>query len=80
MKRIKWNIKIEYCAHNMINIVCPLFPAGPDDCDFEDEPRFTCHWHNASGYILQWVRNTGSTPSRNTGPNGDATDGLNGSM
>ena len=53
--------------------------AGPDDCMFENENQATCHWKNSDGYPLKWSRNTGGTPSSNTGPSGDATNGFNGS-
>ena len=57
----------------------PLFFAGPDDCSFEYESKFPCHWYNISGYSLRWIRYSGSTPSYNTGPTGDATVGFDGS-
>ena len=57
----------------------PIFFVGPDDCSFEFERRFPCHWYNIAGYILTWIKNNGSTPSYNTGPTGDATVGFGGS-
>ena len=57
----------------------PLFFAGPDDCSFEYESQFPCHWYNIAGYSLRWIRYRGSTSSYNTGPTGDATVGFDGS-
>ncbi|GFU09589.1 MAM and LDL-receptor class A domain-containing protein 2 [Trichonephila clavipes] len=48
---------------------CP----NPGSCDFEDD---LCTWQNAeSGVDVEWMRNSGPTPTNNTGPNVDHTLG-----
>nr|XP_042908894.1 MAM and LDL-receptor class A domain-containing protein 2 [Parasteatoda tepidariorum] len=43
----------------------------PGSCDFEYD---LCSWQNAESDVdLKWMRNTGPTPTANTGPNGDHT-------
>ncbi|XP_035221345.1 MAM and LDL-receptor class A domain-containing protein 2-like [Stegodyphus dumicola] len=45
----------------------------PGSCDFETD---LCTWQNANSDVdLEWVRNTGSTPTANTGPDVDHTLG-----
>ncbi|XP_054714592.1 LOW QUALITY PROTEIN: MAM and LDL-receptor class A domain-containing protein 2-like [Uloborus diversus] len=45
----------------------------PASCNFEDD---LCTWQNAEdGVQLEWVRNTGSTPTDGTGPDVDHTLG-----
>ena len=68
-----------HSTHGIFCMICALFLAGPDDCEFENERQITCHWRNISGYSLKWIRNKGSTPSADTGPTGDTTTNFNGS-
>ena len=54
--------------------------SGPDDCEFEEKAKPTCHWENViSSAKFTWQRGTGSTPSTGTGPQGDASANYNGS-
>ena len=46
---------------------------GEDDCLF-DEQEF-CFWKDQSNEVYRWQRIKGSTPSGNTGPDGDHTSG-----
>jgi hypothetical protein len=48
---------------------------GPDDCEF-DYDGF-CFWKNDKNslYTFDWLRWTGATPSKNTGPTADHTSG-----
>ena len=41
-------------------------------CTFE---LGTCGWHNDPAASAQWLRHRGSTPSDDTGPDGDAYTG-----
>lgn len=48
---------------------CP----APGSCDFEED---LCTWQNAeSGVDVEWVKNSGPTPTNGTGPNVDRTLG-----
>ncbi|XP_055943864.1 MAM and LDL-receptor class A domain-containing protein 2-like isoform X2 [Argiope bruennichi] len=48
---------------------CP----NPGSCDFESD---LCTWQNAeTGVDIEWVRNSGPTPTENTGPDVDHTLG-----
>ena len=54
----------------------PTPPAGsshPGDCDFDKD---MCLWKSATFADLTWTRNSGQTPSYQTGPDGDHTSGL----
>lgn len=45
----------------------------PGSCDFESD---LCTWQNSeTGVDVEWVRNTGSTPTEDTGPDVDHTLG-----
>lgn len=45
----------------------------PGSCDFEED---LCTWQNAeSGVDLEWIKNSGPTPTNGTGPNVDQTLG-----
>ena len=66
-------------VYSLIYDVPTFFFAGPDDCSFESESQFPCHWYNITRYSLRWIRYSGSTPSYDTGPTGDATVGFDGS-
>ena len=46
---------------------------GPDDCEFDGEEF--CHWKNSKTADAKWLRHTGVTTSRHTGPIGDHTSG-----
>ena len=49
---------------------------SPGTCDFETSD---CGWINEAGDEFDWIRTKGSTPSSNTGPDGDHTiDGYGG--
>lgn len=45
----------------------------PGSCDFEKD---MCTWQNAeSGVDIEWIRNSGPTPTNGTGPSIDRTLG-----
>lgn len=44
----------------------------PGDCTFENG---MCTWVNTKGDVFDWTRNSGSTPSLQTGPSVDHTLG-----
>ncbi|XP_037948147.1 ALK tyrosine kinase receptor [Teleopsis dalmanni] len=48
---------------------CDKIPYG-GRCDFEND---WCGWHDSGKTILSWSRHTGSSPTHDTGPDGDHT-------
>ncbi|XP_065663761.1 uncharacterized protein LOC100199496 isoform X2 [Hydra vulgaris] len=54
---------------------CFLKPCGlgDDDCLFDEQKL--CSWTDRSSDVYKWQRIKGSTPSGNTGPDGDHTSG-----
>ncbi|KAL9915872.1 anaplastic lymphoma kinase isoform 1-T8 [Glossina fuscipes fuscipes] len=48
---------------------CDKIPYG-GRCDFEND---WCGWHDSGKTILAWSRHTGSSPTHDTGPDGDHT-------
>eukprot|EP00794_Sanderia_malayensis_P004747 gene4747-5371_t len=61
---------------NCFNGRCNL---GPHDCDFDAVDRPMCDWkHVSTNDYMRFRHITGSTPSFNTGPSGDASPGRNG--
>ncbi len=46
--------------------------ASIGNCDFEVD---TCGWTQSDNDQWDWIRNSGSTPSKYTGPSGDADSG-----
>lgn len=51
----------------------PVGSSHPGDCDFDKD---MCLWKSATFADLTWTRNSGQTPSYQTGPVGDHTSGL----
>ena len=59
---------------NMIFNMVVTVSVSPLDCDFDVN---TCTWVQGDTDDFNWSRISGSTPSNNTGPNGDHTTGKN---
>ena len=59
---------------NMILNMVVTVSVSTLDCDFDVD---LCTWFQGETDDFDWLRNTGSTSSLNTGPNGDHTTGKN---
>ena len=70
----RWWCKESYRHMNMIFNMVVTVSVSTLDCDF-DESR--CTWVQGETDDFDWTRNTGSTGSYGTGPNGDHTSGKN---
>lgn len=64
---VQWSLQTHTRNFPCVGLIEPWLP---DICDFEDG---SCNWQQQADDDLDWVRQSGSSPTPNTGPDTDHT-------